>query len=81
MLISFEDNITNANTVLSCVIGALNKDGVLSDSQAQDILSNYAVIILKPSWFSSVLSKLMGKNGWKYQVVKVISTITTNKDV
>lgn len=75
MLINLESDSKNANMVYGITINALVNEGYLTHEQATKILKSYAIIILKPSWFHKLLNKLLGEEGWKYQLVKMVNTL------
>lgn len=73
-----EDMEANINVGKNALLGALVRQGVITEEAYKDWTDNYAIIIKKPNFFSSTWNKLVKKtddniDGLRVIVVKQIS--------
>lgn len=67
-----EDLTKNANIVKEAVLSALEKDGLLK-KPAEDIASEYAIVISKAGWLGTLWKKLSKDDkNLRYDVVKSV---------
>ena len=50
----------NANAALACTLAGLTREGILTEEQANDIASNYVIIINKKGFFTKLWEKATG---------------------
>lgn len=66
-------DLQNYNNAKECIIRALFREGFLTEEQAETILTQYAVVMVKNNWFGEVIGKLLHKKDTQYiKLVKVV---------
>ncbi len=67
----------HANVVLQQVVLGLSAEGYIDQSKCNEILENYAVVIINDSWIPNFLRKAFGVDGKKmtYKLVKYTNNI------
>lgn len=65
----------NCNVAMNVVLQGLENEGFITPEQYGEITRNYALIIIKPNWFVSVMRKFLGpkEDDWYYNMIKVVS--------
>lgn len=70
MLVSLEEYTLNANQVKDLVLERLEKDGLITDEQANFYAENWQVIIIKSNWFERWGEKFgIKKDSYKFKFV------------
>lgn len=70
--LGLEDYTLNANVVKELVLARLHEDGLITTEQGENYRDNWHVVVVKPSWFTSFASKVLGKGkGYKYKLVNM----------
>ena len=72
VLLGMDENIRNANTLFGLTLGWLHKDGYISETDMNDLLSKNAVILTNTSWFKRIFkSKKDKEHSWRYDIVAI----------
>ena len=65
--------LQNYNNAKEAIIGALVREGFLSEEQAEIIVTQYAVVIVKNNWFGQAIGKLLSRKDIQYiKLVKIV---------
>ena len=66
-------DLQNYNNAKEAIIGALVREGFLSEEQAEIIVTQYAVVIVKNNWFGQAIGKLLSRKDIQYiKLVKIV---------
>ena len=66
-------DLQNYNNAKEAIIGALVREGFLSEEQAETITTQYAVVIVKNNWFGQAIGKLLSRKDIQYiKLVKIV---------
>ncbi len=68
------DLAKQANEVLGEVVMAMNKEGLIAETQATNFLETHGVIVVRKGFFNRVLDKVLGisDDGFRYYIVKIV---------
>ena len=65
--------LQNYNNAKEAIIYALVREGFLSEEQAEIIVTQYAVVIVKNNWFGQAIGKLLSRKDIQYiKLVKIV---------
>ena len=66
-------DLENYNSAKEAIISALLREGFLSEKQAETIITQYAVVIVKGNWLGQAIGKLLNKKDVQYiKLVKIV---------
>lgn len=66
-------DLQNYNNAKEAIISALVREGFLNNEQAETILTQYAVVMVKGNWFGEVIGRLLNKKDVQYiKLVKIV---------
>ena len=66
-------DLQNYNNAKEAIIGALVREGFLSEEQAEIIVTQYAVVMVKSNWFGQAIGKLLSRKDIQYiKLVKIV---------
>ena len=66
-------DLQNYNNAKEAIILALVREGFLSEEQAEIIVTQYAVVIVKNNWFGQAIGKLLSRKDIQYiKLVKIV---------
>ncbi len=64
------DLAKQANEVLGEVVIAMNKEGLIAETQATNFLETHGVIVARKGFFNRVLG--ISDDGFRYYIVKIV---------
>ena len=66
-------DLQNYNNAKEAIILALVREGFLTEEQAETIITQYAVVMVKGNWFGQAIGNLLGKKDVQYiKFVKIV---------
>ena len=66
-------DLENYNSAKEVIIRGLFREGFLTEEQAETIVTQYAVVMVKGNWFGQAIGNLLGKKDVQYiKFVKVV---------
>jgi len=66
-------DLQNYNNAKEAIISALFREGFLSEEQAETIITQYAVVIVKGNWLGQAIGKLLSRKDVQYiKLVKIV---------
>ena len=79
---NMHSEIKNSNLAMHTVLQGMVNEGYITKEQYGEIVTNYCLILQKPSWFLSTIQKLIGtkSDDWYYNLVKVVSSELDEED-
>ena len=75
MQMNLHSETKNSNLAMHTVLKGLVNEEIITQEQYGEIVSNYVLILQKPSWFLSTVQKMIGQkpDDWYYNLVKIVS--------